>query len=168
MNSRLEQELKQAKDIVIISPHYDDEVIGCFEIITNEKLKTTILYSSQDSSRRNEAAVLREYTNIKNQVVSPQTLPPNLIDRNIIYLIPDPHFEIHPLHRQWGNIGESMVRNRLNVIFYTTSMNTPYIREVEEPEKKKEILNRVYPSQADLWKFDHKYFLWEGYCKWVF
>jgi hypothetical protein len=47
-------------------------------------------------------------------------------------------------------------------------MNAPYIHEVNLPDDKKYLLDQVYPDQKDLWKYDYKYFLFEGYCKWVF
>jgi hypothetical protein len=47
-------------------------------------------------------------------------------------------------------------------------MTAPYIKEVEKPEEKEELLNKVYPDQKDLWKYEKKYVLFEGYCKWIF
>ena len=83
-------------------------------------------------------------------------------------MFPDPVYENHPLHRQYGMMGESMARQGLDVTFYTTQMNAPYIREVKDSAAKKSLLNTVYFGQSSLWEYDHKYFLFEGYCKWIF
>ena len=65
-------------------------------------------------------------------------------------------------------MGESMARQGLDVLFYTTQMNVPYIREVQDSGAKKVLLNSVYFGQSSLWEYEHKYFLFEGYCKWIF
>ena len=82
--------------------------------------------------------------------------------------MPDPVYELHPLHRQWGMVGETMARVGFDVIFYSTNMNAPYIHELAVADDKKELLNKVYPDQKSLWEYDHKYFLFEGYNKWIF
>ena len=78
-----------------------------------------------------------------------------------IFYFPGPD-ELHPAHRKQAAIGEALARQGLNVIFYTTNMNVKWIKEETFPDKKKEMLDKIYPSQSDLWKYDHKYFLFEG------
>jgi hypothetical protein len=95
-------------------------------------------------------------------------IPANLLQKENKFYFPDPSNEVHPLHRAYGFQGESMARMGLDVTFYTTLMNVPYIHEVADPGDKKMLLESCYPSQADLWKYDHKYFLFEGYYKWIF
>ena len=39
----------------------------------------------------------------------------------------------------------------------------------EKDQKEKEaMLNEVYPSQSDLWKYEKKYILFEGFSQWLF
>lgn len=166
--AKKEIEAQDQAGVVIIAPHPDDEIIGCYEIITNKDLSSAVIYSDKIDGKRREAAVtLREYSNIKLQMFQ-QSIPPSLLKDTNTFYFPDPVYEIHPLHRQWGLIGESMARGGFDVIFYSTSMTAHYIHEVDEPEKKKELLNKVYKDQSDLWKYDHRYFLFEGRCKWLF
>jgi len=67
----------------------------------------------------------------------------------------------------WGMIGESMLRSGINIIFYNTNMNAPYIHELKDSKEKEELLNKVYPSQKSLWEYEKKYVLYEGRNKWI-
>ena len=152
---------------VIIAPHCDDEVIGTYEILKN-KNDIVIVYSTcNDDKRIKHARELQKFFRIEAQIRY-DLVPEYLLNRKHIFYAPDPSTEVHPLHREWGFRLEQMARNGYKVIFYTTLMNTPYIHEVTTWQHKKQILNQVYPDQKDLWKFDHKYFLFEGYTQWIF
>ena len=153
-------------ETVIIAPHPDDEIIGCYQVLVKEK--PIIIYDGgTDPQRRDETKKLREYTDIKVQLFQ-KSIPPNFLNVQTKFFFPDPIYETHPLHRQWGSIGEEIARRGLNVIFYTTNMTAPYIHETENMAAKEALLNTVYPSQADLWKYEKKYVLFEGYCQWYF
>ncbi len=65
-------------------------------------------------------------------------------------------------------MGEQLARNGFDVTFYNTLMNAPYIHECKNSDGKLALLNTVYPDQKSLWEYDHKYFLFEGYTKWIF
>ena len=156
------------KDHIIIAPHPDDECIGMYEILKNEESKIIIYSGDTLNSRREIALKLRdEIPSIKLQMFH-MSIPQSLINKENIFYMPDPYFEIHPKHREWGFIGEQMARQGLNVIFYSTIMNTPYIHEVKEPQEKENLLNKIYPDQSDLWKFEKKFILFEGRCQWLF
>lgn len=149
---------------VIYAPHCDDEIIGCFELL---KFKPIIIYDSQNMNdiRKSEAETLKQYYEVSQIFTDKYTFEG--FKHQQIYM-PDPIYELHPKHRWLGQIGESMARVGYNVIFYTTNMNAPYIHECIDSVGKRELLNLVYPSQEELWKYDHKYFLFEGRCKWIF
>jgi len=154
---------------VIIAPHCDDEVIGAYEVLKNNNNEIVVIYSTCNDDKRMKHArkLQRFFSSIKAQVRS-DLVPEYLLNRKHTFYAPDPSTEIHPLHRKWGFCLEEMARNGYNVIFYTTLMNTPYIHEVATWQDKRQILNRVYSDQKNLWKFDYKYFLFEGYTKWIF
>lgn len=160
--------MKEGVDVVIVSPHPDDEIIGCYDVLSIKEISPIIIYTEElDSIRKKELLKLKDFVNIKTQLFLP-TVPPILLEENNIFYFPDPIYETHPAHRGQGAIGEHLVRKGFNVIFYNTNMTAPYIYELEEPTKKKDLLNSVYPSQKDLWKYDHRYFLFEGYNQWLF
>jgi len=151
---------------VIIAPHPDDEIIGCFEIL--KKHKTIIIYSADiDQERRLESMKLKEFVNVKVQLFL-DSIPTHFLNPKTTLYFPDPIYEVHPEHRKWGVIGESVARSGFNVIFYSVNMQAPYIHEIKNPEEKEELLQNVYPSQSGLWIYDKKYVLFEGRCQWIF
>jgi hypothetical protein len=162
--------MSEAQSMIIVAPHPDDEIIGAYEYLDNHGLGKVIIYGSEtDPKRREETKTLREcFKNIKAQLFQ-TTIPQPFLQKTNKFLFPDPHFEVHPDHRQWGFMGEQLARQGFDVIFYSVIMNAPYIHRLAEKAKDKEdILNKVYPSQSDLWKYDKKYVLFEGRCKWIF
>lgn len=153
------------KGHIIIAPHPDDEIIGNFEILIKEK--PIIIYTGDISQKRREEAIkLKEFTNISVQLFL-NSIPAPFLNKNTVLYFPDPVYEIHPKHREWGNIGEQYLRDGLNVIFYNTNMNSPYIHEVEKWKDKEELLNKVYPNEKSLWEYEKKYILFEGRNKWL-
>jgi len=163
------QEKEPVKHHFIIAPHPDDEIIGCYEIINNPANSIAIMYPGEVEQRRKEEALkLREHRgNVSIQMFQLSIPPPMLTDPNITFYFPDPIYEVHPEHRAWGFVGEGMARGGYDVVFYSTLMNTPYIHEADN-EYKETLLDLVYPSQKSLWKYEKKFILFEGRCKWLF
>ena len=96
-------------------------------------------------------------------------IPSQFLSKENTFLFPDPTYDTHPDHRASGAIGEDIARKGGSVIFYSTEMNAPYKYVLSEDNiKAKEVmLNEVYPSQSDLWKYEKKYILFEGFNQWL-
>ncbi len=155
------------KNIIIVAPHPDDEIIGCFEVVSN--YPTLIVYGADTPSlRREEAMKIKEKFDVKAQMFLNTIPPPWLTLKNSVFFFPDPIYENHPAHRAWGAYGEQLARVGQNVVFYNTIMNAPYIHEVKNFHTKKEVLDEFYKSQKNMWTWEHKYWIFEGYNSWKF
>ena len=154
------------KKYVIIAPHADDEIIGCYSYLMTGKVKE-VVFGTMDAVM--EAHISAETFGFSAKCITDydfkRTAPD--MDNHIVYLFPDPTYEIHPKHRELGFLGESLLREGQEVIFYTTNMSAPYIFEVTEPASKLDSLNLCYTSKEKLWLYEHKYFLFEGYTQWL-
>jgi len=156
-------------EIIIVAPHPDDEIIGCYSVLTNKEMSPIIIYTENVSNeRRTEALKLKDHIpSIKVQLFQ-KSIPGNLLSPANTYYFPDPTYEFHPAHRLCGFVGETYMREmKYNVIFYNVNMQAPYIFEVPNAGFKKKLLYDIYPSQQSLWENDAKYYLFEGYCKWL-
>lgn len=149
------------KDIIIVAPHADDEIIGCFDVLRTGRV-SHVLFSTQDACR--EALKSASHFGFIGEYAATHT--PRVFGLHNTYLFPDPYTELHPHHRAWGHKGEELARMGYNVYFYSTNMQAPYIRESMFPALKKESLDILYPEKKELWAYDHKYFLFEGQTKW--
>jgi hypothetical protein len=151
---------------LIVSPHPDDEIIGCSEVL---KEGSIIIYDGDTLAARREEAM-----RLKDEIPTVQlflrNIPSNLLNKEMTYYFPDPIHETHPLHRHWGMLGEGLARGKYDVVFYSVIMNVPYIHELSETDmkRKEELLDKIYPSQKSLWEREKKYILFEGRCKWMF
>ncbi len=146
---------------LIIAPHADDELIGCFATLKRamaEKEEIDI-FCPQD----NGIHWTKKYSNI--HLVS--EIPSEV---ETIHA-PDPYHEFHPEHRHWGMWAETLWRQGKadRVCFYTVNMQAPYtiVLAKDESARKRRFLDLCYPYKSDLWRYDHKYWLFEGHCEWL-
>jgi hypothetical protein len=166
MPTRKDSEITE-NETIIIAPHPDDEIIGCYEILTDNSIRTIVIHDVViDFDRQVEAMKLRDNSNVKS-IMFQHSLPTNLLSKSNTYYFPNPIYETHPKHREKGNVGEALLRSGFNVIFYSTEMNSPAKFECSTPDKKLELLNLIYPSQKSLWEYEHKFFLFSCYEKWL-
>jgi len=148
---------------IILAPHSDDEIIGCFEILEKYKGRCHIFFPDRETYKQAEKA--SELLHYERHIFSDWNRYEHIANK---FYFPDPIYELHPEHRKWGAFGEKLARNGFDVSFYVTNMLAPYIHEVKESTKKHNALNECYPMKQSLWHSDHKYFLFEGQCKWIF
>jgi len=145
---------------VIIAPHPDDELIGCFTLI-RARVVSKVYYIVGDKKRLAKAQKLGKKMEFETKTITLTELFTNKIEleKNEICLIPDIR-DKHPLHKRVSILG----RRIHPVGYYTVDMNTDYIWELPEKlrKEKKRFLDKFYPDQKSLWKNDWKYFLFEG------
>jgi len=155
-------------DIIIVAPHPDDEIIGCYEILRHHR--PVIIYTGVDipNERRENALKIKKFFNIKAQFFL-SSIPPAFLDPTNTFFFPHPLYETHFEHRLQGIVGEQLARgSNENIYFYSTEMNAPFKHNCKYSKDKKTMLNSCYPDQASMWEYEHKYFLFSGYDKWVY
>lgn len=144
---------------IIIAPHADDEIIGCYELLSLGLVAKVLFPTTIAMEEGNDSS--------EHFMFGRQILDEFVFSANYTYLFPDPTYELHPEHRKIGALGEQLLRVGQSVIFYSTNMNAPYIHEVRQPALKRKCLEELYPTKCTLWYYEHKYFLFEGYNKWI-
>ena len=155
-------------DVIIVSPHPDDECIGTFEILSDPNTKPIIIYTEDMNNKRKEETLnLKRVCDIKAQIYLRQ-VPGVLLKKENTFYFPDPINETHPAHRAQGHNGELLARDGYDVIFYSTEMNVPWKHEVKDVLGKETMMDTVYPSQSVLWLYEKKFILFEAYYKWIF
>jgi len=169
---------------LIIAPHPDDEVIGCYQILqehlegkADNNLVIAYLYDHSGDVRRRElldanskfnSSTLFSFKEIKAFISANVTR----LDR---IFIPD-KYEVHPHH--------VLVRNEMLALLSTAFGNFPKdtvynysidmrnrdiaVLSPEQFARKRLLLNELYPSQKQLWENNNKYFLFESIRKFAF
>lgn len=157
---------------VILAPHPDDEVIGCFSVLNDVSKKNDIdyvVYFFRGSDvRRDEAIKSSKHFKFISIFVTPSTMLDNEVlyelyenDRIDTLYIPSIK-DMHPLHQQVNKL--SNVMNAKKKIYYTTDKNIDYkVLGRRRVGMKRDILNKIYKSQRKLWEHDEKYILFEGF-----
>lgn len=154
------------RNFVIFAPHADDEIIGCFELLEAQVVKQ-VVFGTHEAMAECVSSKCNKHYGFTTTTVFLADLTKFKEYKNDTLVFPDPTTELHPEHRAWGALGERLAREGFDVIFYTTNMNAPYMRESKDPVAKKEALNTYYPEKKTLWRYEHKYFLFEGHIKWI-
>ena len=141
---------------IVVEPHADDALIGCFHLFRKGLVKAVIC-RDKDKNRVAETQKFCKAMNVEMITVSD-------VKSGDVVLLPswqDDHFQ----HKQTNVMYRALCNNKgASTGFYTTNMNTEFTRELP-PWKQKEklsMLNTYYSSQSDLWKYDYKYWLFEG------
>jgi len=146
---------------VVISPHPDDELIGCFSLF-KRGLVERVIYINFDKKRVAEAQITSKNLGFLTEFVRFDEFYEKklILEPGQVCLVPD-ILDSHPLHKSVNVIAKT---KGCSLGYYTTDMNTGYTRELvkELQKEKREILNKFYPTQKSLWENNWKYFLFEG------
>lgn len=137
---------------LIIAPHIDDELIGCFTVLVEEGGKTDVLYLHDLTPERMQEAY-RSSSKLNFTIL--QDLPENLSAYGKVYVPSrsDWHLQHKQTYIKYRNIATH---------FYSVDMVGGKPLPKEYQLRKKELLDELYPSQKVLWERDHKYFLFES------
>jgi len=160
--------------IIIVSPHPDDAIIGAYQILMKKASEIDIFYLESDFGCETEVNCLQQKTNVGAHHFEDRSLLRDALRSSVgeisHIIAPDPYWDTHLEHRLCGAIAiDVALVFGINLIQYSTRMNAPYVRPLEASvaEKKKDLLNFVHPSQESLWKYDYRFWLFEGNIQWI-
>lgn len=124
---------------IILAPHLDDEIIGCysvlFENVITSMQKAKVVYFQKDYRSDNIPMIPNvEYLQWDGGLRSDES--------DTIY-IPS-KFDYHPLHKKVNRIGRTLHGKKL---FYSVEMNVPWLEEETNWRAKKELFNKLYPKE---------------------
>ncbi len=153
--------------ILIIAPHPDDEIIGCWTVLAYKPYQGCIkvFFGEKEDGETNRSAAYFKFTVVEDLLPELDAYNDSLSAR---ILVPDPIYEIHQDHRMWvDRVRVAIGHTNPSLVYYSVNMRAPYVRKVFTPNLKKDALDVCYPNRKDLWQMDHRYFLFEGQCKWI-
>lgn len=155
----------QENTTAIWAPHPDDEIIGC-SLVLNQNCRVCYYSVNGDIDDLNAIEKVVNWYGCETYFIYSDDDYIGVKWRTVY--APDPAVDMHPIHQKLGHMAQDLFRRGQieRLMLYTTSMNAPYIFEVKDPQAKLAALNHCYPHKADLWKYDHRYWLFEGYHEW--
>jgi hypothetical protein len=138
--------------VLILAPHADDEVIGCWSVLLDPEVTVSVVYFFElTDERKAEALVCCASFGFDLEFADFNT-----------YEIPDGYHEVYVPSRKDWHADHKMVnakyRNKATK-FYSVDMACGKL--VQVPRAKQKLLNDIYPSQASLWENNDKYWLFE-------
>jgi len=150
----MKMEQKFTNKSIIIAPHLDDEIIGCYEYL---KEIDYVIYFTKDYRIEHINNLVKSGGHEFNfEYIHIDDAAPGDIQNCILYL--PSKFDHHPYHH---TVRKAIVRNISgNNIFryYNIEMNSPFLEECSNPEDKLRLLKKYYPGEK-LFINDEKYWL---------
>ena len=153
-----------ADRVVIIAPHVDDEVIGCYSILSAGNVSKVIYvtdFGEVTEARRVEAIRASRMFGFDPVFCTLAEIAENTLTSTVIYA---PNIaDNHPHHKVVNMFVRSMPSTALmSIRYYSIDMNvSPKLLSPEDRTSKLNVLNLLYPTQAELFASDAKYFLFE-------
>lgn len=131
---------------IILAPHLDDEVIGCYSIWST---LDRIYYFHQDY----RANTLPDGRYMPWGSGTADTIS----EQDTVYL--PSKYDMHPLHRRVRCIGLSLPGKKF---FYNVEMNVPWLQEENNPKGKRRFFKNLYPLEYETINKSDKYFLFKS------
>lgn len=146
--------------MIVLAPHVDDELIGCWRQIANQDVTAVVYFFDLFEDRIAEAQAFSDKYGIPIYFSegNPEKFIRGRFDAGTPVLAPNIN-DNHVHHKMVNNIAK---RYFSNIQYYSIDMNVDFdVLEPEQQKQKREALLELYPSQASLFK-DEKYWLFES------
>lgn len=147
--------------MIILAPHVDDEVIGCFRYLHGRQVERVYYFFEVDEIRKAEAQRCSEHFDFEARFVSVEEAYKEIQESfgSSVLLLPNCH-DFHADHKTINNTFRTLP-NEKN--FYSVDMNVERDTLYNEYQQEKlQTLNTLFPSQAGLFASDEKYHLFES------
>lgn len=149
---------------IILAPHVDDEVIGCYSYLAAGVISDVVYFNDLTDERKIEAESSAHRFGFKAAFSSHESwwAPVNIEPEDTIFapMIQDEH----PDHKSLNVSARKIARDRkCKIKFYSVDMNVPQLRTTLPRElalEKKAALQSLFPSQATLLE-NEKYHLFQ-------
>lgn len=141
--------------VLIIAPHVDDELIGCYSVITNPDNRVSVVYLHELTMER-----LAEATQASSAFGFDAFPDSSVLTEEFIRGFDRVYV---PSRRDW-HIAHREANAKYRVLathFYSVDMPQGIFLGNEISQAKHAALDRCYPSQSALWMANAKYYLFE-------
>lgn len=143
---------------LIVAPHVDDEVIGCWSIL-NGDLEVTVLYLEELTDERkaeaHRCASHFGFTPVFYDDQHSSRAVRDAAEQRAYQVVCVPsRKDAHAAHKR-ANASWRMLATH----YYSVDMQEGVL--LPDAEEKRKVLDSLFPSQADLWKYCQKYWLFE-------
>lgn len=144
------------KNNVILAPHPDDELIGCFSELEQYSVRKVIFFFDCTDVRKKEIDQCAAHYGFEVQYASPsETLD---LESSDIVFAPNIN-DSHPQHKLVNRLAKKLPNKKK---YYSVDMNGKYqVLSPSNRTKKKHFLDKFYPSQKQLLS-NEKYHLFES------
>ncbi len=146
----------QERKYIILSPHVDDEVIGCYTYLKNNLVTDVYYFYELTDLRAGEAtraATKYNFTPHYNQ-------PLNNIPADAVILLPSIK-DSHPHHKMVNRLGNKLPNAKLYYSVDLDAASNKKVLSAEDQANKLNDLNILYTSQETLFQSDQSYSLFE-------
>lgn len=156
---------ERPKNQMIIAPHVDDEVIGCYSLLAAGNIEKVIYitdFEELTTDREAEALAASKMFGFTPIFCTLDTVHHHTRLNSVLY-IPNIN-DNHPHHKAVNKY----IRSRRgfggsDLIYYSIDMNrSPTLLSPEDRASKLNALQKLYPSQSALFESDAKYYLFES------
>ena len=146
------------ESLVVIAPHCDDEVIGCYTALMESNSSVVIFLYEVDAVRKQEAtksAAFFGFTPLFPKSLKDALTYVSTLRKNVEVLIPS-RTDAHKDHKTANRLFMPYATG-----FYSVDMVTANPLSSTTQTKKRLALDTCYTSQSELWNNNAKYYLFE-------
>jgi hypothetical protein len=146
--------------VLIVAPHIDDEMIGCWSVLNRKDIDLSVLYMHELTERRIEEALCAafkfDFTALFNNDDGAN------VRAVAKYLSANCYSEVYvPSRRDWHPAHQAVNRQWRHQATHFYSVDMAHGVLLPDAHQKRAYLDECYPSQANLWTKDDKYWLFE-------